>query len=77
MVFEGLFIVAGGEDPGGTFSEVEAFDPVANRWLSFPPLPTPRHGLAAAAVGNMLYVIGGGKRPGLSVSRTNETLEVR
>ncbi len=27
--------------------------------------------------GNMLYVIGGGKRPGLSVSGANEALEVR
>jgi N-acetylneuraminic acid mutarotase len=76
-VFDGLFVVAGGEQLSGTFTEVEAFDPVANHWLSLPSLPTPRHGLAAAAVGNTLYIIGGGKKPGLSVSGSNEALEVR
>ena len=76
-IFDGLFVVPGGEQPSGTFTEVEAFDPVANHWLSLPPLPTPRHGLAAAAVGNTLYIIGGGKKPGLSVSGSNEALEVR
>jgi N-acetylneuraminic acid mutarotase len=76
-VFDDLFVVVGGEQPGGTFSEAEAFDPASNRWLSLLPLPTPRHGLAAVAIGNTLYVIGGGQRPGLSVSSANEAIEVR
>lgn len=56
---------------------MEAFDPEMNRWLSLPHLPTPRHGLSAVAAGNALYLIGGGKRPGLSVSGSNEALEIR
>ncbi|MCA1604752.1 MAG: hypothetical protein LC775_04585, partial [Acidobacteria bacterium] len=40
-------------------------------------LLTARHGLAAAVSGNVLYLIGGGKHPGLSVSDNVETLEVR
>ncbi len=76
-VFDDLFVVVGGEQPAGTFSEVEGFDPASSRWLSLSPLPTPRHGLAAAVLGNTLYAIGGGKRPGLSVSGANEALEVR
>ncbi|MGQ0594163.1 MAG: kelch repeat-containing protein [Gammaproteobacteria bacterium] len=74
--FDGLFVVAGGERPGATHAEVEAFDPETRRWLSLPPLPTARHGLAAAVSGNVLYLIGGGKHPGLSVSDNVETLEV-
>jgi N-acetylneuraminic acid mutarotase len=76
-VLGGFFVVVGGEQPSATFKEVEAFDPDKNRWLSLPNLPTPRHGLAAVSVGNVLYAIGGGKKPGLSVSGTNEALQVR
>ncbi|MFH0341663.1 MAG: hypothetical protein ACHBNF_05910 [Chromatiales bacterium] len=36
--FDGLFVVAGGERPGATHAEVEAFDPKSGRWLSLPPL---------------------------------------
>jgi hypothetical protein len=36
------------------------------------PMPTARHGLGAAVVGDTIYVIGGGESPGLSVSGTNE-----
>jgi N-acetylneuraminic acid mutarotase len=75
-VFDGLFVVAGGEQPTATHSEVEAFDPETRQWLSLPRLPTPRHGLAAVVLGDTLYVIGGGKRPGLSVSGSNEALRV-
>jgi hypothetical protein len=60
-----------------TYAEIEAFDPETNRWLTLPPLPTPRHGLGVVTVGDTLYVIGGGKRPRFSVSGSNEALEVR
>jgi N-acetylneuraminic acid mutarotase len=73
----GLFVVVGGEQPTGTYQEVEAFDPAQGRWLPLPGLPTPRHGLAAVSMGDVLYAIGGGKKPGLSVSGTNEALQVR
>ncbi len=71
---EGLFVVAGGEHPLGTFSDVDAFDPKAKKWVSFPRLPTARHGLGVAAFGSMLFAIGGGTHPGLSVSGVNEAM---
>lgn len=58
--------VAGGEDfdrsPDCTFAQHEIYDPSANRWLTASPLPTSRHGLASAAVGEKWYVIGGGTK---------------
>ena len=59
------FVTVGGEtifsvlDPL-THADVEAFAPESETWLAVPPLPTPRHGLAAAVVGKTLYAIGGG-----------------
>jgi hypothetical protein len=35
-------------------------------------LPTARHGLCAAAIGNSIYVIAGGAKPGTSFSSVNE-----
>jgi hypothetical protein len=37
-------------------------------------MPTPRHGLGAAVVGDHLYVIGGGPKPGASASAAVEIL---
>lgn len=74
--FRGMFIVAGGEQPQGTFNHVEAFNPTTNAWLALPELPTARHGLAVVSVNDSLFVIGGGKRPGLSVSGSNEVLRI-
>jgi hypothetical protein len=37
-------------------------------WSKGPDLPTKRHGLAAAVVGDRWYVIGGGRSAMLSVS---------
>ncbi len=37
---------------------------IANaKWSTLPPLPTPRHAEAVAAVGNTVYCIGGANRP--------------
>lgn len=38
---------------------VQIFDPPANAWRDGPPLPEPRHHLAAAGLGDTLYVTGG------------------
>ena len=40
-------------------------------------MPTARHGLAAVAIGDKIYVIGGGPQPGLSVTDANEIFHVR
>lgn len=75
----GLVVAAGGETVGAgrsaTFPEVEAFDPAAATWRALPPLPTPRHGLGVVTVGTTLYTLGGGPRPGLTVSAATEALD--
>jgi N-acetylneuraminic acid mutarotase len=63
VVLGGRLYVFGGEgndaSPIGLFDQVEAFDPAANSWTRFEPMPLPRHSLAAAAVGTRIYLPGG------------------
>ena len=70
--------VFGGEETSKTFNNNEKYDPKTNKWMSEPPMPTARHGLAAVFVGeNKIFVIGGGPQPGLSVSGANEIFHVQ
>jgi N-acetylneuraminic acid mutarotase len=61
--YHGLLFFLGGEckdvAKGLAFDENEAYDPKSNTWRKLAPLPTTRHGFAAAAVGDTLYVLGG------------------
>ncbi len=66
----GWVFVFGGEGPAGTFPTVEASN--GGPWMTVAPMPTARHGMGAAAVGDAIYVIGGGPEPGLSVTGANE-----
>ena len=50
------------EELSGTFNNNEKYDPKINTWTSAQPMPTARHGLAAA-VDDKIYVIGGGAEP--------------
>ncbi len=68
----GTMLVFGGEAPGGTFHQVEAYDAKSNGWSSQARMPTARHGLGAAAVAGKIYVISGGPTPGASASAANE-----
>ena len=75
----GLVVAAGGEDLGAggeTFDEVEALTAGGSErsWMVLPSLPTPRHGLGVVAVGDTVYVLAGGRTPGLSFSGTNEAI---
>jgi N-acetylneuraminic acid mutarotase len=74
----GRFVVsAGGEAPGGTIRTVFAYDTRARRWRRLPNLPTPRHGLGVVGTGGRVYVVAGGRHPGLAgVSGANESLRV-
>jgi len=45
---------------GGVFAETWTYDAMRDVWFEGPPMPTPRHGLAAAGVGSALYAIAGG-----------------
>jgi hypothetical protein len=64
--------VFGGEGPGGTFPQAEAYEPKSNGWSSHTRMPTARHGLGAAVVAGRIYVISGGPTPGASASAANE-----
>lgn len=60
---QGRIYVLGGElrdyHMDAIFRDVEAFDPVANEWFRMQPMPTARHGVNVAVIGNRLYAIGG------------------
>src|SRR5246127_4670521 len=55
--------VAGGEvttkELVGAFRAVEAYEPATNSWISLPPMPMPRHGLAGAVIGNEFHLVSG------------------
>jgi hypothetical protein len=65
----------GGEAPGGTFAEVECVDS-DGEGRTLPSLEQPRHGLGAAVIGDVAYVVMGGPEPGLTVSDAVEALEI-
>ncbi len=58
VAFGGEWFQRGG---GGVFAETWIYDPAADRWDAGPPMRTPRHGLAAASVGEVIYAIAGGE----------------
>jgi N-acetylneuraminic acid mutarotase len=60
---DGKIYVAGGELYDRHFfavvRAVHVYDPATNSWGALPQMPTARHGVNVAIVGNRLYVIGG------------------
>lgn len=58
VAFGGEWFAPGG---GGVFAETWLYDPAADRWEAGPAMRTPRHGLAAAAVGGVVYAVAGGE----------------
>jgi len=59
-----------------TFDDAERFDPRTNQWERLAPMPTARHGLGAAAIGNSIYVISGGPGPAFTFGDANERLDL-
>jgi hypothetical protein len=59
-----------------TFDDAERFDPRTGTWERLPPLPTARHGLGAAAVGDTIHVISGGPGPAFTFGSHHETIVV-
>jgi N-acetylneuraminic acid mutarotase len=58
----GGFVPVAGKDESTPVGAVEAYEPAADTWAKVAPLPIPRGGVAAAAVGKRIYVTGGGDR---------------
>ena len=56
-------------------SAVEMYDPALDRWTAKAPMPTPRHGIGAVALGGRVYVPGGGIRPGAGRTDVLEAFE--
>ena len=80
----GKIYVAGGEiydnQVFAVIRAVQAYDPAANRWSILPDMPTARHGVNVAIIGNRLYVIGGhitsdGQAGEAANSNVNEVFE--
>jgi N-acetylneuraminic acid mutarotase len=55
--------VAGGEVTTnklvGVFGGIEAYEPATNSWITLPPMPMPRHGVAGAVIGNEFHLVSG------------------
>lgn len=74
--YKGKIYVAGGEiqtrQLRGAFRALEAYDPATNTWQILPSMPVPRHGVAAAFIGNRLHLVSGnitsGSTPDTDVS---------
>ena len=67
--------LAGGESPGGTNPQVECMD-AAGTVAVLPDLGVARHGVGAAVVDGMAYVVLGGRQPGLFTSDVSERFDL-
>jgi hypothetical protein len=59
-----LILGVGGETDTHSLTDNEGYDVKADRWVKLAPLPSPRHGIAAASVGNFAYFAGGAQGNG-------------
>jgi N-acetylneuraminic acid mutarotase len=60
--------------PTGVFAQTEVYVPDQDEWQDFPYMTTPRHGTAAAAIGDRVFVPGGAVQGGFAPSAVNEAL---
>jgi hypothetical protein len=51
-------LAAGGTDPSGAVSTVEAYNPANNTWTTVPMLPTARGWMDSDVVNGVMYAIG-------------------
>jgi N-acetylneuraminic acid mutarotase len=79
-VLNGRLVVVGGEvnpnDPDGVFPQVEVYDFATDTWESLDPMAVPRHGIGAAAVGELFYVAGGATRAGFGATDHHDALRI-
>jgi N-acetylneuraminic acid mutarotase len=67
--------LAGGESPGGTNSQVECMA-ADGKVARLPDLGVARHGVGAAVVDGTVFVVLGGRQPGLATSDVTEALRL-
>ncbi len=67
VIYRDRFFAMGGEGgiinrPGQqtVFGQMESYDPKTDSWQSHAAMPTPRHAVGAVAIGDWIYVAGGG-----------------
>jgi hypothetical protein len=72
----GRLFTFGGEgntaNPLGVFPDTESYDPATDRWERLAPMPIPRHGTVAVAIGSGIHVPGGASRQGFGTSPAHE-----
>lgn len=78
VIGDRIFVVGGEGNPApgsrGVFPQAEAYDAAANTWETLAPMPTPRHGMGAAAWGGRLYVPGGADQEAFGAVAIHEIL---
>jgi N-acetylneuraminic acid mutarotase len=78
-VLNGQLYVFGGEgntaSPLGVYDQVESYNPTTDTWTRYGPMPTPRHSLVAAAIGNRIYLAGGSTQQGTLGAATTLLLD--
>jgi N-acetylneuraminic acid mutarotase len=61
--YAGRIYVAGGEVSTpvlvGAYRAIEVYDPASNQWNFFSSMPSPRHGVAGAVLGNRFHLVSG------------------
>lgn len=79
-VVKDCLYVFGGEGnvnhPQGVFPQNEVYNPKTNTWESLAPMPTPRHGIGAAVIGDKIYIPGGANVQGFGVIAVHEVFTV-
>jgi hypothetical protein len=69
-VYNNKIYITGGEfqdaNMMATFRAFESYDPATNTWTTLPSMPTSRHGLASAVLGNRLHMVSGDTQSALS-----------
>lgn len=59
VVIDSLIYVVAGRNGAGNTGVLEVYSPAGNSWTGLRSMPTPRSGIAAAALNGKLYVFGG------------------
>ncbi len=60
VFYRGKLFCTGGEGTRRVFGQHEAYDPQTDNWQAYAAMPTPRHGMGAAVIGDAIHVARGG-----------------